>query len=122
VVSQAAESGRRTARRGRVVTLRAGRHLGTTGHAVLEQVRPDFEEEVAHAHDVVADALKSPGETALHAVQQVASFVSDATRQLEPLAGSAAQTTTDVIAPLLASGAERTTDVLSKVRERLPSD
>jgi hypothetical protein len=70
----------------------------------------------------MADAFKGSTETATHAVQQAASFVSDAARQLEPLTRSAPHPTVDAIAPYIASGAEHTTEILSKLREHLPAD
>ncbi len=78
--------------------------------------------ELRHARDGVADAVRDTSGTASHAVQQAASLVTDAVRQLEPLARDATHAGLDAIAPYLASGTERTTEALSRVREHLPVD
>ena len=116
-VAQATKSGRRTIRRGRD----AGRRLGSAGHGLAEKVTPD-PQAIAHAQEVVADAVKGSTGTATHAVQQAASFVSDAARQLEPLTRDGSHPRVDAIVPYIASGAERTSEVLSKLREHLPTE
>jgi putative oxidoreductase len=120
-VAQASTSGKRTIRRGRAAGGRAGRRLGSAGLGLAEKVTPD-PEAISHAHEVVAEAVKGSAGTATHAVQQAASFVSDAARQLEPLTFNGSHPTVDAIVPYIASGAERTTEVLSKLREHLPVD
>ena len=120
-VAQATKSGKRTIRKGRVVGREAGRRLGTAGHGLAEKVTPD-PQAIAHAQEVVADAVKGSTGTAAHAVQQAASFVSDAARQLEPLTHNGSHPRVDAIVPYIASGAERTTEVLSKLREHLPAE
>ena len=55
-------------------------------------------------------------------MQQAAAFVTDAARQLEPLARDVAHSGLDAIAPYLASGSERSTEALSELREHLPVD
>jgi hypothetical protein len=79
-------------------------------------------EALTHAHDVVTDVVKSSAETAGHAVQQAASFVSGAARQLEPLAHNASHPMLGAMVPSVTSGAERTMDALVKLREHLPVD
>jgi uncharacterized membrane protein YphA (DoxX/SURF4 family) len=120
-VAHASKSSKMTIRRGRAVSRHAGSRLSAAGLDLAERVTPD-PEAISHAHDVVADAVKGSTETATHAVQQAASFVSDAARQLEPLTRSAPHPKVDAIAPYIASGAERTTEILSKLREHLPAD
>jgi uncharacterized membrane protein YphA (DoxX/SURF4 family) len=113
--------GRTKARRTRrSVRRRAGEQL-TAGLELGHRVAPD-PEELRYARDGVVEALRDSSGTATHAVQQAASIVSDAVRQLEPLARDATHAGLDAIAPYLASGTERTTDALSKVREHLPVD
>ena len=116
-MAQATKSGRRTIRRGRD----AGRRLGSAGHGLAEKVTPD-PQAIAHAQEVVADAVKGSTGTATHAVQQAASFVSDAARQLEPLTRDGSHPRVDAIVPYIASGAERTSEVSSKLREHLPTE
>ena len=82
---------------------------------------PDADE-LRHARDGVADAVRDSSGSATHAVQHAASIVTDAVRQLEPIARDATHAGIDAIAPYLVSGTERTTDALSKVREHLPVD
>jgi putative oxidoreductase len=120
-VAQVSKSGQQTIRRGRAASRRTGRRLGAAGHEFAEKVVPG-PEVIGHVHEAVADAVKSSGESATQAVQQAASFVSDATRQLEPLTRNGSHSTVDAIVPYLASGAERTTEMLSKLREHLPTD
>jgi putative oxidoreductase len=120
VVAHASKSGGKTIRQGRAVSRHAGQRLSAAGLDLAERVTPD-PETINHAHDVVADAVKGSTETATQAVQQAASFVADAARQLEPLA-RAPHPRVDAIAPYIASGAERTTEILSKLREHLPAD
>jgi putative oxidoreductase len=134
-LAQASKSGKQTIRRGRAAGRQAGHSLGsaghslgsaghslgTAGHGLAEKVTPD-PEALSHAHEVVADVVKGSTGTATHAVQQAASFVSDAARQLEPLTRSGSHPRVDAIVPYIASGAERTTEVLSKLREHLPTD
>jgi putative oxidoreductase len=121
VVAQASTSGKRTVRRGRAASRRAGRHFGSAGRGFAEKVTPD-PEALAHAHEVVADAVKGSAGTATHAVQQAASFISDAAHQLEPLNLNGSHPKVEAIAPYIAAGADRTTEVLSKLREHLPVD
>jgi uncharacterized membrane protein YphA (DoxX/SURF4 family) len=120
-LAQASKSGKQTIRRGRAAGRHAGHSLGSAGHGLAEKVTPD-PEALSHAHEVVADVVKGSAETATHAVQQAASFVSDAARQLEPLTRNGSHPRVDAIVPYIASGAERTTEVLSKLREHLPTD
>jgi putative oxidoreductase len=120
-LAQASKSGKQTLRRGRAASRHAGRSLGSAGHDLAGRVTPD-PEALSHAHDVVADAVKGSTETATHAVQQAAAFVSDAARQLEPLTRNGSHPRVEAIVPYIASGAERTTEVLSKLREHLPAE
>src|ERR1700722_8179989 len=120
VVAHASKSGHQTIRRGRAASRRTGRRLGATSHDLAEKVAPS-PEVLSHAHEVVAESVKGSSETAAHAVQQAASFVSDAARQLEPLTRNGSHPTVDAIVPYLASGAERTTEALSRLREHLPT-
>jgi putative oxidoreductase len=121
-VSTAAGSkaGKRTIRQGRAVRRRAGERLAARLD-LAHKVAPG-PVELRHARDGVADAVRDSSGTATHAVQQAASIVSDAVRQLEPLARDATHAGLDAIAPYVASGTERTVDALSKVREHLPVD
>ena len=100
---------------------RPGRHARAGGLDLADRVTPD-PETLSHAHDVVADVVKGSAETAGHAVQHAASFVSDAARQLEPLARSSSHPYLGAVVPYVASGAEHTTETLAKLRERLPVD
>jgi putative oxidoreductase len=120
-VAQASKSGKRAIRRGRIAGRHAGQSLGSAGLGLAEKVTPDAET-LNHAQGVVAEVLKESTGTATHALEQAASFVSDAARQLEPLAQSASHPRVDAVLPYIASGAERTTEVLSKLRDHLPVD
>ena len=120
-VAQASESSKQAIRRGRAASRRTGRRLGAASHDLAEKVTPS-PEVLSHAHEVVAEAVKGSSETATHAVQQTASFVSEAARQLEPLTRNGSHPKVDAIVPYLVSGAERTTEALSKLREHLPTD
>jgi hypothetical protein len=113
-------AGKRTIRRGRAIRRRAGQRLAA-GLELAQSAAPDHED-LRNAREGVADVVRDSGGTATHAVQQAAAFVSDAARQLEPLARDVAHSGLDAIAPYLATGSERTTDALSKVREHLPVD
>ena len=119
--AQISASGQQTIRRGRAASRRTRRRLGAPSHDLAEKVAPG-PEVLSHVHEVVADAVKGSSESATHAVQQAATFVSDAARQLEPLTRDGSHPTVDAIVPYLASGAERTTEALSKLREHLPTD
>lgn len=114
------KAAKRTIRQGRAVRRRAGERL-TAGLDLAHKVAPD-PEELRQARDGVADAVRDSGGTATHAVQQAASIVSDAVRQLEPIARDATLAGLDALAPHVASGTERAADALSKVREHLPVD
>jgi putative oxidoreductase len=114
------KAGKRTIRQGRAVRRRAGARLAA-GLDLAHKVTPD-PEELRNAREGVADAVRDSSGTATHAVQQAASIVSDAVRQLEPLARDATHAGLDAIAPYVASGTERTADALSKVRDHLPVD
>jgi uncharacterized membrane protein YphA (DoxX/SURF4 family) len=114
------QGGKKTIRRGRAVRRRAGERL-TAGLQLAQNAAPDTEG-LRHARDGVAEAVRDSSGTATHAVQQAASFVTDAARQLEPLARDVAHSGLDAIAPYIASSSERTTEALSKVREHLPAD
>ena len=120
-VDLASTSGKQTIRRGRAVSRRTGRRLGVASHELAEKVTPS-PEAISHAHEAVAEAVKGSSETASHVVQQAASFVSDAARQLEPQTRNGSHPKVEAIVPYLASGAERTTEALSKLREHLPTD
>jgi uncharacterized membrane protein YphA (DoxX/SURF4 family) len=120
VVSQAARTSTDSVLSGTVAGRRAARRFGTTGHDVLEKVIPS-PDALSHAGDVVADALKGSSETATQAAQQAASFVSDASRQLEPMTRNGVRPAMDAIVSQLGSGADRTAEAMSKVREHLPS-
>jgi putative oxidoreductase len=120
-LAQASKSGRETISRGRSAGRHAGHSLGSTGHDLAERVTPD-PDALSHAHEVLADVVKGSAGTATHAVQQAASFVSEAARQLEPLTRNGSHPRVEAIVPYVASGADRTTEVLSKLRERLPID
>jgi putative oxidoreductase len=113
-------AGNRTIRQGRAIRRRAGEHL-KAGLDLAHEVAPD-PDELRHARDGVADAVRDSSGSATHAVQHAASIVTDVVRQLEPIARDATHAGLDAIAPFLASGTERTTDALSKVREHLPVD
>ncbi len=117
-VAQVSKSGQQTIRRGHAVSRRTGRRLGAASHEFAEKVAPS-PEALSHVHEVVADAVKSSSESATHAVQEAASFVSDAARQLEPLTRNGSHPTVDAIVPYLASRAEGTTEALSNLREHL---
>jgi uncharacterized membrane protein YphA (DoxX/SURF4 family) len=111
---------KRTIRRGGSIRRRAGQRLAA-GLELVQSAAPDHED-LQNAREGVADVVRDSGGTATHSVQQAAAFVSDAARQLEPLARDVAHLGLDAIAPYLATGSERTTDALSKVREHLPVD
>jgi uncharacterized membrane protein YphA (DoxX/SURF4 family) len=111
------KAGKKTIRRGRAVRHRASEHLAA-GLELAQNAAPDHEE-LRHAREGVADALRESSGSASHAVQHAAAFVTDAARQLEPLARDAAHSGLEAITPYLASSPERTTEALSKVRERL---
>jgi putative oxidoreductase len=113
-------AGKRTIRQGRAIRRRASEHL-KAGLDLAHEVAPD-PDELRHARDGVADAVRDSSGSATHAVQHAASIVTDVVRQLEPIARDATHAGLDAIAPYLASGTERTTDALSKVREHLPVD
>jgi putative oxidoreductase len=114
------KAGKQAIRQGRAVRRSASEHL-RAGLDLAHEVAP-APEELRHARDGVAEAVRDSSGTASQAVQHAASLVTDAVRQLEPLARDATQAGLDAIAPYLASGAERTTDAVSKVREHLPVD
>jgi uncharacterized membrane protein YphA (DoxX/SURF4 family) len=114
------DAGKKTIRRGRAARRRAGERLAA-GLELAQNVAPDHEE-LRHAREGVAGAVRDSSGTASQAVQQAAAFVTDAARQLEPLARDVAHSGLDAIAPYLASSSERTTEALSKVREHLPVD
>lgn len=107
-----------TIRRGRAFRRRAAEGLAA-GLELAQNAASDHEE-LRHAREGVADAVRDSSGTAGHAVQQAAAFVTDVALQLEPLARDAAHSGFDAIAPYLAS--ERTTEALSKIREHLPVD
>ena len=122
-MAQASKSGEQTIRRGRAASRRTGRRLGAAGHDLAEKVTPS-PEVVSHVHEVVADAVKGSSElAATHAVQQAASLVLDAARQLEPLTrnGSHSKSRRDRPRPCVRCGAY-TTEALSKLRDHLPTD
>ena len=114
------KAGKRTLRKGRAARRRAGERL-TAGLDLAHKVAPD-PEDLRHARDGVADAVRDSGGTAAHAFQQAASIVTDAVHQLEPLARDATHAGIDAIAPYVSSGTERTADAIAKVREHLPVD
>jgi putative oxidoreductase len=114
-----AQASKQAIRSGRAARRVAGRRARAAGHDLAEKITPD-PEALTHAHDVVTDVVRSSSETADHAVQQAASFVSDAVRQLEPLARNASHPKLGAMVPYVTSGAERTTEALAKLRERLP--
>ena len=120
-LAHASKSGKQTIRRGRVAGRDAGHSLGSAGHSLAEKMTPD-PEALSHAHEVVAEVVKGSAGTATNAVQQAASFVSDAARQLEPLTRNGSHPRVDALVPYIASGAERTTEALSKLRQHLPAD
>jgi uncharacterized membrane protein YphA (DoxX/SURF4 family) len=113
-------AGKKTIRRGRAARRRAGERLAA-GLELAHNAAPDHEE-LRHAREGVAGAVRDSSGTASQAVQQAAAFVTDAARQLEPLARDVAHSGLDAIAPYLASSSERTTEALSKVRDHLPVD
>jgi uncharacterized membrane protein YphA (DoxX/SURF4 family) len=114
------KAGQRTIRRGRSLRRHTKQRLAA-GFELAQNAAPD-PEDLRHASEGVAEALRDSSGTATHAVQQAAAFVTDAARQLEPLARDVAHSSLDAIAPYLASGSDRTTEALSKVREHLPVD
>ena len=120
-MAQISTSGQQTIRRGRAASRRAGRQLSAASHNLAETVAAN-PEVISHVHELVADTAKGSTETATQAVQQAASFVSNAARQLEPLIRDGSHPTVDAMVPSLASGAERVTETLSKLGEYLPTD
>lgn len=121
IAAHLSSSGGETVRRGRAAGRRAGRRVAATGLLLAEKAAPE-PATLAHAHDVVADAVKGSAGTAGQAVRQAAALVSDAAHQLEPLARNGTRPSVDVMRPYLASGVDRTAGSLSKPRERLPVD
>ena len=119
-VAAATGSGRHAVRRGRDAGRRAGRQLGATGLDLADRATPD-PEVVSHVGEAIAQTVKGSAGTATQAVQQAASFVSDAARQLEPLARNGGHPAVDAVLPHLASGTGRTADALSRLREHLPA-
>ena len=117
VAPSVAETSTKAIRRGRA----AGRRARTAGLQLADRVTPD-PETLSHAHDVVTDVVKGSTGTASHAVQQAASFVSDAARQLEPLARNGSHPSLGAVLPYVTSGTERTKETLTKLREHLPVD
>jgi uncharacterized membrane protein YphA (DoxX/SURF4 family) len=116
-----AQASKRAIRSGRAARRDAGRLARAAGLDLADKVTPD-PETLKHAHDVVADVAKGSTETAGHAVQQAVSFVTDAAKQLEPLARNASHQKLGSMAPYVTSGAERSTEALSKLREHLSID
>ena len=116
-----AQASKKAIRSGRAAGRGVGRRARAAGLDLADKVTPD-PEALTHAHDVVTDVVKSSTETAGHAVQQAASFVSDAAKQLEPLARNGSHPKLGAVVPYVASGAERTTEALAKLREHLPVD
>jgi putative oxidoreductase len=121
VAPSVTQASKKAIRSGRAAGRGAGRRARTAGLDLAEKVTPD-PEALTHAHDVVSDVVKSSTESAGHAVQQAASFVSDAARQLEPLARNASHPRLGAMVPYVTSGAERTTEALAKLREHVPVD
>jgi hypothetical protein len=120
VAPAVARVSKRAAREGHIARRRAGR-LGAAGLTLAEKVAPD-PEVLSDAHDVLVEAVKGSKETTTRAVQEVASQVSDAARQLQPLTRNVTRPKIEAIVPYLESGTERTTEALSKLREHLPVD
>ncbi len=110
----------RAVRGGQVAGRRAQR-LGAAGLDLAGKVAPDSEG-LSDAQGAIVDVVKGSKDSATHAVQEAASLVSDAARQLPPLARSATRPTLDAFVPLLEVGTERTTEMLSKLRNNLSDD
>jgi pyruvate/2-oxoglutarate dehydrogenase complex dihydrolipoamide acyltransferase (E2) component len=108
-------------RSGRAASRGARRRARAAGQDLQDKVTVD-PETLTHAHDVVTDVVKSSTDAAGHAVEQAASFVSDAAKQLEPLARNTSHPKLGAVAPYVTAGAERTTEALSKLREHMPVD
>jgi uncharacterized membrane protein YphA (DoxX/SURF4 family) len=121
VTPSVTQASKRAIRSGRAAGRGAGRRARAAGHDLADRVTLD-PEALTHAHDVVTDVVKSSTETAGHAVQQAASFVSDAARQLEPLARNASHPKLGAMVPSVTASAERTTEALAKLRAHLPVD
>jgi len=121
VTPSVAQASKKAIRSGRAAGRGVGRRARAAGLDIADKVTLD-PEALTHAHDVVTDVVKSSTETAGHAVQQAASFVSDAARQLEPLARNGSYPKLGAVVPYVAAGAERTTEALAKFREHLPVD
>jgi putative oxidoreductase len=115
------QASKRAIRSGRAASRGAGRRARAAGLDLADRVTPD-PETLTHAHDVVSEVVKGSTETASHAVQQAASFVSDAAKQLEPLARNGSHPKLGAMVPHVTSGAERTTEALSKLRAHIPID
>jgi putative oxidoreductase len=109
-----AQASKKAIRSGRAVR-GLGRRARVAGLDLADKVMPE-PETLTHAHDVV----KGSTETAGHAVQQAVSFVSDAAKQLEPLARNTSHPKLGAMVPYVSSSAERTTEGLSKLREHVP--
>lgn len=121
VAPSVAQASKEAIRHGRAVGRGAQRRARAAGLDLADKVTPD-PETLTHAHDLVADVVKGSTETAGLAVQQAASFIADAARQLEPLARNGSHPTLGAVVPYVAAGAERTSETLSKLREHLPVD
>ena len=117
-VAQVSKSGQRAIQRGHAASRSTGRRLGAASLELAEKVAPS-PEALSHSHEVVADAVKSSGESTTRAVQQAAAFVSDAARQLEPLTRNGSNPRIDAIVPYLASRAEAATEALPNLRQHL---
>jgi uncharacterized membrane protein YphA (DoxX/SURF4 family) len=101
---------------------RRARRLSVAGHDLAGKVTPD-PDVLRGAHDVMVEAVKGSKESTTRAVQEVASQVSDAARQLQPLTRNVTRPKIEAIVPYLESGTERATEVLSKLREHpAPTD
>jgi uncharacterized membrane protein YphA (DoxX/SURF4 family) len=121
VTPSVSQASKKAIRSGRAAGRGVGRRTRAAGLDLADLVTPDHEA-LTHAHDVVTDVVKSSTETAGHAVAQAASFVSEAAKQLEPLARNGSHPKLGVMLPYVTSGAERTTEAVAKLREHLPVD
>lgn len=116
-----AQASRQALGRGRAAGRRVGRQAQEAGSDLAGKVIPD-PDTLSHAHDAVADVVKSSADAAGHVVQHAAAFVSDAAQQLQPLAKSAPHPNLSAVAPSVSAGVDRAGDVLSKLRDRLPGE
>jgi uncharacterized membrane protein YphA (DoxX/SURF4 family) len=105
----ASKSGRRAIRKARDAGERARRRMGETEFDPTDTLTA-VREGIQGVQSAVTDRIGDPGGGATHAAQQAAALMTNAVRQLEPVAGNK-----------LRAGVEVATEALSKVGERLPN-